>query len=47
MTLANVAWDLQTYTKGRFILGLGSQIKPHTRSGSRCRGATRPIACAS
>jgi probable F420-dependent oxidoreductase len=29
MTLANVAWDLQTYAKGRFILGLGSQIKPH------------------
>ena len=22
-------WDLQTYSKGRFILGLGSQIKPH------------------
>jgi probable F420-dependent oxidoreductase len=29
MTLANTAWDLQTYSKGRFILGLGSQIKPH------------------
>jgi len=29
MTLANVAWDLQAYTGGRFILGLGSQIKPH------------------
>ena len=29
MTLANMAWDLQTYSKGRFILGLGSQIKPH------------------
>jgi probable F420-dependent oxidoreductase len=29
MTLANVAWDLQAYSKGRFILGLGSQIKPH------------------
>jgi probable F420-dependent oxidoreductase len=29
MTLANVAWDLQTYTRGRFVLGLGSQIKPH------------------
>jgi probable F420-dependent oxidoreductase len=29
MTLANVGWDLQTYSKGRFILGLGSQIKPH------------------
>jgi len=29
MTLANLAWDLQAYSQGRFILGLGSQIKPH------------------
>ncbi len=29
MTLANLAWDLQSFSKGRFILGLGSQIKPH------------------
>jgi probable F420-dependent oxidoreductase len=29
MTLANVAWDLQTLTDGRFALGLGSQIRPH------------------
>ena len=29
MTLANTAWDLQSYSDGRFILGLGSQIKPH------------------
>jgi probable F420-dependent oxidoreductase len=29
MTLANIGWDLQSYSKGRFILGLGSQIKPH------------------
>jgi probable F420-dependent oxidoreductase len=29
MTLAGVAWDLQAYSKGRFTLGLGSQIKPH------------------
>lgn len=29
MTLANVGWDLQSYSRGRFILGLGSQIKPH------------------
>src|SRR4051812_39201932 len=29
MTLANVGYDLQQYSKGRFILGLGSQIKPH------------------
>ena len=29
MTLAMVANDLQTLSKGRFMLGLGSQIKPH------------------
>ncbi|MGA0879182.1 MAG: LLM class F420-dependent oxidoreductase [Ilumatobacteraceae bacterium] len=29
MTLANTAWDLQAYSRGRFVLGLGSQIKPH------------------
>jgi probable F420-dependent oxidoreductase len=29
MTLAHTAWDLQAFSKGRFILGLGSQIKPH------------------
>ncbi len=29
MTLANIGWDLQSFSKGRFILGLGSQIKPH------------------
>jgi probable F420-dependent oxidoreductase len=29
MTLANTAWDLQGYSEGRFILGLGSQVKAH------------------
>ncbi|MFZ0835008.1 MAG: LLM class F420-dependent oxidoreductase [Mycobacterium sp.] len=29
MTVANVAWDLQAYSHGRFILGLGSQIQAH------------------
>jgi probable F420-dependent oxidoreductase len=29
MTLANLAHDLNAYSKGRFTLGLGSQIKPH------------------
>jgi probable F420-dependent oxidoreductase len=29
MTLANVGWDLQTLTGGRFVLGLGTQIRPH------------------
>jgi probable F420-dependent oxidoreductase len=29
MTLAYVAADLQRYSAGRFVLGLGSQIRPH------------------
>lgn len=29
MTLAHVAYDLQWLTGGRFVLGLGSQIRPH------------------
>jgi len=29
LTLASTANDLQSYAKGRFILGLGSQIRPH------------------
>ena len=29
MTLAQTANDLQSFSEGRFILGLGSQIKPH------------------
>src|SRR5881628_3196790 len=29
MTLANVGYDLQKFSRGRHILGLGSQIKPH------------------
>lgn len=29
MTLAQTAYDLQKFSEGRFILGLGSQIKPH------------------
>ena len=29
MTLANIGYDLQAYSRGRFRLGLGSQIKAH------------------
>jgi probable F420-dependent oxidoreductase len=29
MTLAGTAHDLNAFSKGRFVLGLGSQIKPH------------------
>lgn len=29
MTVAQIGWDLQEYSGGRLLLGLGSQIKPH------------------
>src|SRR5262245_19883750 len=29
MILAYTAWDLQKYSGGRFILGLGTQVKGH------------------
>jgi probable F420-dependent oxidoreductase len=29
MTLASTSYDLARYAEGRFVLGLGSQIKPH------------------
>jgi probable F420-dependent oxidoreductase len=29
MTLATTGYDLAAYAKGRFVLGLGSQVKPH------------------
>ncbi len=29
MNLANLAWGLQALSAGRFMLGLGSQVKPH------------------
>lgn len=29
MLLAHIGWDLQALSQGRFLLGLGSQIRPH------------------
>ncbi len=29
MILAQIAWDLQAFSQGRFILGLGTQVKGH------------------
>jgi probable F420-dependent oxidoreductase len=29
MIVANIGWDLQGFSQGRFILGLGTQIQPH------------------
>ncbi|MGK2866728.1 MAG: LLM class F420-dependent oxidoreductase [Mycobacterium sp.] len=35
MLIANLGWDLNTYSQGRFILGLGTQVQAHieTRFG--------------
>jgi probable F420-dependent oxidoreductase len=32
MVLANVGYDLQQISAGRFVLGLGSQVRPHIRN---------------
>jgi probable F420-dependent oxidoreductase len=32
MTLANIGYDLQVASRGRFVLGLGSQIRPHIQN---------------
>lgn len=29
MTLAQLGYDLQAYSRGRFLLGLGTQVRPH------------------
>jgi len=29
MTVAHLGWDLQSYSQGRFILGLGTQVQAH------------------
>src|SRR5690242_20069207 len=29
LTLAQTAFDMAAYSEGRFVLGIGSQIKPH------------------
>lgn len=31
MVIAMIAWDLQRYSKGRFMLGLGTQVKGHNQ----------------
>ena len=43
MNLANIGHDLNSFSKGRFILGLGSQIRPHiTKRFSMPWGAPAP-----
>ena len=41
--LAYQAWDLQKFSKGRFLLGLGSQIKTHIENRFGCE-FSRPAA---
>jgi probable F420-dependent oxidoreductase len=43
--LAHIAWDLQRYSQGRFILGLGTQVKAHIvlRFGSRWEKPVRQM----
>lgn len=43
MTTAHLGWDLQLLSGGRFILGLGSQIKPHITKRF-CMPWSRPAA---
>ena len=43
--LAHLAWDLQRYSNGRFILGLGTQVKAHIvlRFGTRWEKPVRQM----
>jgi probable F420-dependent oxidoreductase len=43
MQLANVGHDLQVFSKGRFVLGLGSQVKAHVERRFSATW-TRPVA---
>ena len=38
LTLAHLAYDLQLTSKGRFIMGLGSQVKAHIERRYNSRG---------
>jgi alkanesulfonate monooxygenase SsuD/methylene tetrahydromethanopterin reductase-like flavin-dependent oxidoreductase (luciferase family) len=46
MITAYTAWDLQRYANGRFILGLGTQVKGHNERRFSVRGIVRWRACA-
>jgi alkanesulfonate monooxygenase SsuD/methylene tetrahydromethanopterin reductase-like flavin-dependent oxidoreductase (luciferase family) len=45
MIVANVGWDLQAYSEGGFILGLGTQIRRHVEKRFKqiasCRSYSR------
>ena len=40
METAQTAWDLQDLSDGRFILGLGTQVKAHISAASLCPGTS-------
>ena len=44
--LASEAWDLHANSNGRFVLGLGSQVKATTSAVLGSRGAPLPRGCA-
>lgn len=44
MVMAQIANDLQAYSKGRFVLGLGSQIKPHITKRFSMMWSDKPAA---
>ena len=44
---AQIAWDLQAASRGRFVLGLGTQVQgPHRAALRRCAGSRRAHGCA-
>jgi alkanesulfonate monooxygenase SsuD/methylene tetrahydromethanopterin reductase-like flavin-dependent oxidoreductase (luciferase family) len=47
MMTANMGWDLQAASGGRFVLGLGSQVRPTTSVDSRRPGRRRHHECES
>ena len=47
MILANIGHDLNAVSKGRFVLGIGSQIRPHIPNASACLGPRRQLECGS
>ena len=47
MTLANIGHDLNAFSKGRFVLGLGCKYVRTLPNDSVCLGPVLPLACAS
>jgi hypothetical protein len=45
MHLANIGWDLQSFSQGVSCSGSAARSSRTSRSGSRCRGATPRRGC--